>query len=99
MKDIFGTRVAVITGAGSGIGRALALDLGRRGGRLALCDIDASAVEETAEMTRRDGAEATAAQLDVSDRAAFAAYGDRVLTQAEFATTAPKPKKKPRCSC
>lgn len=36
MKDIFGTRVAVTTGAGSGIGRALALDLRRRGGAEAI---------------------------------------------------------------
>jgi NAD(P)-dependent dehydrogenase (short-subunit alcohol dehydrogenase family) len=53
-------RVAVITGAGSGIGRATALELGRAGYRLALCDLDAVALGRTA-------AEAGAALAEVAD--------------------------------
>jgi short-subunit dehydrogenase len=46
MQTISGS-VAVITGAGSGIGRALAQDLAKRGAQLALADLDTSALEET----------------------------------------------------
>ena len=40
-------RVAVITGAAGGIGRATAFELGRAGYALAICDVDAAAVERT----------------------------------------------------
>jgi NAD(P)-dependent dehydrogenase (short-subunit alcohol dehydrogenase family) len=46
MQKITGS-VAVITGAGSGIGRALAQDLARRGAQLALADLNSAALEET----------------------------------------------------
>jgi NAD(P)-dependent dehydrogenase (short-subunit alcohol dehydrogenase family) len=47
---------AVITGAGSGFGRALALELGGRGGRLVLSDVDIGGVEETARLALARGA-------------------------------------------
>lgn len=81
MKDIFRGRVAVVTGAGGGIGRALALELARRGAALALSDIDAASAQETAAMAAPLGVEAAADRLDVADRAAFAAYADRVLAR------------------
>ena len=61
-------KVAVITGAGSGIGRALALDLAGRGARLALSDINGTNVEATASQCAARGAQATAYTLDVSQR-------------------------------
>ena len=64
-------RVAVITGAGGGIGRAPAFALARRGARLALADIDAGAV---AAVARDIGPAATHHVLDVADRAAVAAF-------------------------
>ncbi len=57
---------SVITGAGSGFGRALALELAGRGGHLVLSDIDLSAAQETAQLARQRGArDATALACDV----------------------------------
>jgi NADP-dependent 3-hydroxy acid dehydrogenase YdfG len=67
-------RVAVITGAGSGIGRATAFALARRGCHLALADIDEEAVRDTVVTAQMLGVRATAHRLDVADRAAVAAF-------------------------
>jgi NAD(P)-dependent dehydrogenase (short-subunit alcohol dehydrogenase family) len=61
---------AVVTGAGSGLGRALALDLAKRGASLVVSDINVAAAEETAELVRQQGATAEAMQCDVTDRGA-----------------------------
>jgi NAD(P)-dependent dehydrogenase (short-subunit alcohol dehydrogenase family) len=71
-------KVAVVTGAGSGIGRELALQLARRGARLALSDIGETGLAETAARARALGAEVHTARLDVTDRAAVVAYADTV---------------------
>jgi NAD(P)-dependent dehydrogenase (short-subunit alcohol dehydrogenase family) len=79
MSTISG-RVAVVTGAGSGIGRALALELARRGAKLALSDINEDSVAETASQAKALGsADVISGKLDVSDRAAFFAYADEVV--------------------
>lgn len=70
--------VAVVTGAGSGIGRALARALAAEGSRLALSDIDEDGLDATAADCRHLGAEVHARVLDVADRAAFRAYADDV---------------------
>lgn len=71
-------KVAVISGAGSGIGRALALDLAGRGARLALNDVRADRLEETASLVARGGTEVLGRMLDVSDRAAVSAFAEGV---------------------
>jgi len=75
----FQDRVAVVTGAASGIGRALSLALAARGAHLAISDIDEAGLAETAGRARAAGVEVTTARLDVADRAAFAAHADRVV--------------------
>jgi NAD(P)-dependent dehydrogenase (short-subunit alcohol dehydrogenase family) len=80
MKD-FTDKVAVITGAGSGIGRSLALDLAERGARLALSDIDTAAVADTAGRCEKIGAKAVPYELDVADRAAMYAHAEDVTNE------------------
>ena len=71
-------RTALITGAGSGIGRAIAVSLARRGCNLALADINEAGLEETA---REIGSavRVTPYRLDVSDPTAIAGAPERVL--------------------
>jgi NADP-dependent 3-hydroxy acid dehydrogenase YdfG len=78
MRDLAG-KLVVITGAGSGIGRALALNLARRGARLALSDLDAAGLAETVRLV--PGAEVRHDLLDVRDRAAMAGYAASVAEQ------------------
>ena len=79
MTTIFTNRVAAVTGAGSGIGRALALELARRGAKLALSDIDEEKAKDTAAGASELGAEVIVDRLDTSDRAAWDAYAARVV--------------------
>jgi NADP-dependent 3-hydroxy acid dehydrogenase YdfG len=72
-------RVAVITGAGSGIGRATALALARRGCHLALADISIEGLKETAWMLSTLGVRVTTHPLDVADRAAVRALPAAVM--------------------
>ncbi len=68
-------KVVVVTGAGSGMGRELALELVRRGAKVVALDIHAATVEETARLA---GSAVTALTLDVTDRKAVAALPARV---------------------
>ncbi len=76
--DIFSGKVCVVTGAGSGIGRALALNLAVHGARLAISDINSDAVNETARLARQLGVEVQPYVLDVADRNAVFAHADAV---------------------
>ncbi len=81
--SIFNNKVAVITGAGSGIGRALALDLARRGARLALSDINQAGLDETLKLLPST-CEARGYILDAASREAVLAHADEV--QRDFGT-------------
>lgn len=67
-------RTAVITGAGGGIGRAIAVSLARRGCHLALADIDEAGMEGTADLVRDKGVRVSRHRLDVADRTAVAGF-------------------------
>ena len=78
MKSFYG-KVCAVTGAGSGIGRAVALELASRGARLAVSDVNEENVRATAEQCRRRaGGEAEAYGLDVANREAVFAHADEV---------------------
>jgi NAD(P)-dependent dehydrogenase (short-subunit alcohol dehydrogenase family) len=78
VKD-FSNRVAAVTGAGSGIGRALATELARRGCNLSLSDIDKAGLEETAEMAMDGKVTVTTTPVDVSDREAMQRWADATV--------------------
>jgi 3-oxoacyl-[acyl-carrier protein] reductase len=59
-------RVALVTGAGRGMGGAIAIDLARAGAHVAICDIDMPALEETREAVEAAGAPCLALRCDVS---------------------------------
>jgi NAD(P)-dependent dehydrogenase (short-subunit alcohol dehydrogenase family) len=80
MKE-FGGRVAAITGAGSGIGRALANALARQGAHVALSDIDDAGLAETVAQCEGFGVKITSEHLDVADRDAVYAWSDRVVAE------------------
>ena len=69
MKSIEG-KIAAVTGAGSGIGRATALALAAKGARVAVTDLRAESARETADRIVHSGGEARAYALDVADPAA-----------------------------
>jgi short-subunit dehydrogenase len=75
-------KVVVITGAGSGIGRALALDCARRGSRLALSDVNETGLAETVSQVSSAGVRQVRSDaLDVSDRSAMQRYALDVVEE------------------
>jgi len=78
VKD-FTDKVAAITGAASGMGRTLSVELARRGCHLALCDVDETGLAETVRLARKHGVTITSQRLDVADRAGVHAWADQVV--------------------
>jgi NAD(P)-dependent dehydrogenase (short-subunit alcohol dehydrogenase family) len=70
MPGLLENHIAVVTGAGSGIGRAIAVGYAREGASLAVLDINGEAARETAKQIADAGGKAQAFTLDVTDRAA-----------------------------
>ncbi len=80
----FAGKVAVVTGAGSGIGQALAIELGRSGAKVAISDVDTEGLAATEERLAAVGATVKSDRLDVTEREAFQVYADAV--NAQFGT-------------
>ncbi len=78
MKTVKG-KVAAVTGAGSGIGRALAVLLADHGCDLAVSDVNQQGLAETAEQCRAKGVRVHQAVVDVGDRARVHAWADEVV--------------------
>jgi NADP-dependent 3-hydroxy acid dehydrogenase YdfG len=74
----FAGKVAAVTGAGSGIGQALALELGRSGASLAISDVDLEGLAKTEEQLKAIGAPVRSDRLDVTEREAFHIYADHI---------------------
>ncbi|MGH2521443.1 MAG: SDR family NAD(P)-dependent oxidoreductase [Anaerolineales bacterium] len=74
---------AIVTGAGSGIGRAIALGYAKEGSRVICADINLPAAQHTVEAIKASGGEALAAQVDVSQRAQVEAMVGAALAAYE----------------
>jgi NADP-dependent 3-hydroxy acid dehydrogenase YdfG len=74
----FAGKVAVVTGAGSGIGQALAVELARSGAKLAISDVDTQGLAQTEQQLKAIGTPVKADRLNVTEREAFLAYADAV---------------------
>ncbi|MES2088547.1 MAG: SDR family NAD(P)-dependent oxidoreductase [Pseudomonadota bacterium] len=75
----FKNKVAAITGAASGMGRTLALNLAGQGCHLALSDVNEKGLAETAAMAAKLGVKVTTQKLDVSNREAMDAWAAQVV--------------------
>jgi len=78
MRDLKG-KVAVITGAGSGIGRGLAVNLAKEGCSLALADVDESGLTETVKLLEDENIRAETYRVDVSDQERVYRFADEVI--------------------
>ena len=73
-------KAGLVTGAGSGIGRATALEFARSGAAVAVLDIDEAAAAETTELIRKDGGEALTVVVDIADEASVRAAIERTVS-------------------
>ncbi len=74
----FAGKVAVVTGAGSGIGQALAIELGRSGAHVAISDVDTDGLAITEERLKAIGVQVKSDRLNVTERETFELYADGV---------------------
>jgi NAD(P)-dependent dehydrogenase (short-subunit alcohol dehydrogenase family) len=81
MPGLLENHIAAVTGAASGIGRAIASGYAREGAQVALIAIDEKAAEEAAEEIRRDGGRASSFRLDVTQSDDCVALAGRVREQ------------------
>src|SRR3546814_17129260 len=80
MKN-FKDKVAAITGASSGMGRELAIELARRGCHVAISDVNEAGLAQTVELLKPYGVRVSSQKLDVADRDAVYAWADAVVAE------------------
>jgi 3-oxoacyl-[acyl-carrier protein] reductase len=81
MPNLLQNHIAAVTGAGSGIGRAIALGFAREGASVAVLDVNGGTAEKTAAEIAAAGGKAIALTLDVTDRAACRAVAAQVAAK------------------
>jgi short-subunit dehydrogenase len=77
----FQSKVAVITGAGSGLGRALALQLNQAGAHLALCDVNMDGIQETRSLLSNPSLQCSLHIVDVSSREQMQSFAGDAMAQ------------------
>lgn len=81
MAKHFEGKITIVTGGGSGIGRAVAEELGRQGSMVVVTDIDESRASEVATAIRGAGGQSAREGLDVTDAEAFRGLVDRTIAE------------------
>jgi NAD(P)-dependent dehydrogenase (short-subunit alcohol dehydrogenase family) len=74
--EVFSGKIAVVTGAASGLGQGFSIEIAKAGGTVIAADIDQAGVEKTVATIESSGGKAEAHKLDVADQAAVAALVD-----------------------
>ena len=87
MSGLLEGQIAVVTGAGSGIGEAIALGFAAQGAAVAVLDVNAAAGKDTAKQIADQGGKAVFLEIDVTDRAACDAAAASVERQLGGITT------------
>src|SRR5687768_5436860 len=74
-------KVAIITGAGRGIGQATAVKFGKEGAKVVSCDVNADLAYQTSQLVTAEGGEATGYQMDVRDKESIARVVEAVVAK------------------
>ncbi len=83
MSSLSSNKVAAVTGAGSGIGRAIARGLAREGVTVHIADRDADGLAETAELIRADDGRAFTTELDVSNELQVGGWIEQIRSTSD----------------